>query len=132
MNAIPSWHDLPRAWRRIAVHEAGHAVIGEMCGYRVAEISLADGVGGMVRFLRDAAPWAMIAAGCAGHAAEAVLSGRGLKSASLSDRRTVAELFDDAGGDIFAGESVEAQLAFMVATFPTLRSAKPSPPQSTS
>ena len=118
MNAIPSWHDLRGAWRRIAVHEAGHAAIGEMCGYRVSEITLTDGVGGIVRFLKDAAPWVKIAAGSAGHAAEAVVCGRGLRSVSLSDRLGVSELFEAAGGDIFAGQSVEAQLAFLIATTP--------------
>lgn len=115
------WDDAPHDWRRLAAHEAGHAVIAEFLAWRVEAIFITPGIGGEVRTVDVApAPWIEIAVGAAGHAAEAALCG-GLHDLSYSDRRRVADAFEGAGADSFACLDVEGQIALLVATSPRLR-----------
>ncbi|MBM3982670.1 MAG: hypothetical protein FJ304_20845 [Planctomycetes bacterium] len=91
------WRDLPPDVRAVAVHEAGHGVMGELLGWRVRFLRL-DDAGGLCR-LTDAppAPWVDLVVSAAGHAAERSLRGRVRGGVSWTDRAEAAAVVEMAG-----------------------------------
>ncbi len=109
------WRDLSPKVRAVSIHESGHAVTGELLGWRVRSIEVhADGNG--VCWFAGAAPnpWAEVATTVAAHGAELHFRGRVRNRGSVSDRVDVVELLVRAGLDEddapFAGAALERQV----------------------
>ncbi|MBY0512874.1 MAG: hypothetical protein K2P78_03065 [Gemmataceae bacterium] len=82
--------------RRVALHEAGHAVAAELFGWRVRGLS-AHGLSGLTTFSAGPPhPLADIAVSCIGHAAELYFCG-GCRGVSRSDRADTRAAFARAG-----------------------------------
>jgi len=109
-----NWSDLSRLERVIALHEAAHAVLGEVLGWRVKRLVM-NRRQGVCRFqASEPAPWINVVVSAAGHAVERHRYGRVIGSGSQTDRESVYAALEVAGVDIsdgiLAADDIEADL----------------------
>lgn len=115
MKRRKRWSEQSRLTRAIALHEAGHGVLGEALGWRVQYLSMDRREGGLCQF-RSLAPslWVDTVVSAAGHAAERNYFGRVIGSGSAPDRECAYDALEVAGLDladsIGAAEEIEAGL----------------------
>lgn len=101
------WRDLDVEDRAVAIHEAGHGVVGELLGWRVRCLHVSDDAGGLCQFVgQPASPAVDVIVSAAGHAAEKHWFGRIVGPAISDEDREFA-------GDAFETVGVEPWLAML-------------------